>query len=166
MPPNDWENSLTLRRYTDSDIPFMGKLYASTRYDELAVTHFSEEQKQQFINQQFGAQLLHYTQYYNSDAFNIIELRGEAIGRFFVDFWDDQIRVVDIAIANRYRNLGIGSFLFERLFAQARQKNIPVTIHVERNNPAKGLYERLGFRAKSETNEIYLLMEWLPDHGN
>lgn len=34
-----------------------------------------------------------------------------------------------------------------------------VTIHVEYNNPAMRLYERLGFRKIGEFNSVYYLME-------
>ena len=35
-----------------------------------------------------------------------------------------------------------------------------VRIHVERNNPALHLYERLGFRQIGDTG-VYLLLEWI-----
>ena len=38
----------------------------------------------------------------------------------------------------------------------------PLTIHVERNNPAMSLYLRLGF-AKVDEHGIYDLMEWRPE---
>ncbi|WNO09092.1 GNAT family N-acetyltransferase [Teredinibacter sp. KSP-S5-2] len=153
---------ISLRLHTHSDIIFMRDLYASIREDELALTNFSEAEKVAFIAQQFAAQYQHYIQNYNTDFFNIIELDNQAIGRFFVDYWPNEVRVVDIAIMPKFRNNGIGSYLFNRIFAEATELHKPVTIHVERNNPAKKLYERLGFTDKSQTNEIYILMEWQP----
>ena len=37
----------------------------------------------------------------------------------------------------------------------------PLRIHVERMNPALGLYERLGFE-QVEDRGVYWLMEWQP----
>jgi len=162
MPTNQWTNKITLRKYSDSDIPFMQALYASTRESELAMTNFTAQEKLDFINQQFTAQTAHYTQHYCIDAFNIIELDGVPIGRLFVDYWEKEIRIVDIALMPEHRNTGLGTYLFNQLFEQAKLDGKTVTIHVEHNNPAKRLYERLGFNLKTKTNEIYLLMEWRP----
>jgi ribosomal protein S18 acetylase RimI-like enzyme len=45
------------------------------------------------------------------------------------------------------------------LFDEADRDGLMVSIHVERNNPAKRLYQRLGFIAREVGNEVYLLME-------
>ena len=37
-----------------------------------------------------------------------------------------------------------------------------VTIHVEYNNPALQLYQRLGFQKIGEFNSVYYLLEWKP----
>lgn len=164
MQPTHWANKITLRKYTLDDMPFMQKLYASTRENELAMTNFSEQEKLSFVTQQFSAQTSHYMQHYRTDSFDIIEFEGMPIGRLFVDIWDKEIRIVDIALIAEYRNKGLGAYLFNLLFEQARADKKSITIHVEHNNPAKRFYERLGFTLKTQTNEIYLLMEWQSAH--
>lgn len=160
MQNYNWNQSVTLRSHQEQDLPFMQELYASTREDELKQTDFTEDEKRVFLTQQFNAQYTHYTQHYATDAFNIIELHGQAIGRLFVDYWTTEIRVVDIALKPEYCNRGIGSYLFKNLCDEASATGRTVTIHVEHNNPAKNLYQRLGFTEKTRTNEIYILMEW------
>ncbi len=162
MQQYNWSNTISLRLYNNDDLPFMQALYASTRENELAATNLSTLEKHNFLAQQFSAQIIHYTKHYSTDAFNIVEHNGEAVGRLFVDHWPQEIRVVDIALVPNYCNKGLGTYLFTKLFEQASKNKKAVTIHVEQNNPAKKLYERLGFTVKSNTNEIYLLMEWLP----
>lgn len=142
----------------------MQSLYASTRESELALTSFSEQEKLDFVTQQFSAQYNHYIQHYCTDHFNIIELDNQPIGRLFVDDWEKEIRIVDIALLPEVRNMGIGTYYFHQLFEQARQGGKSVTIHVEHNNPARRLYERLGFELKTQANDIYLLMEWQSEH--
>jgi len=159
MQSDEIRQNIALRPYQNEDLPFMQQLYFSVREQELASVNFSTAEKNAFLSQQFSAQYLHYTQHYSTDAFNIIETLGKPIGRFFVDYWSHEIRIVDIALMPKYRNLGIGSYLLNMLFIEAKKNNLPVTIHVEHNNPAKKLYERLGFKLKSNTNDIYLLME-------
>lgn len=162
MQYENGSRDVTLRQHTQDDIPFMQALYRATREHELALTNFSSEQKAAFADQQFSAQYRHYTHHYCTDAFNIVEVEGKRAGRFFVDYWDNQIRVVDIALTEEHRNAGLGTYLFNQLFDEARVAGLPVTIDVEQNNRARRLYERLGFVLKSQPDDIYLLMEWRP----
>lgn len=162
MPSHLWINKISFRKATENDIPFMLTLYASTRESELAMTNFSQQEKLDFVEQQFHAQYTHYNKHYCSEFFNIVELDEVPVGRLFVDYWEKEIRIVDIVLAPEHRNSGLGSYLLNELFQQAKETGKPVTIHVEHNNPAKRLYERLGFVLKTQTNEIYLLMQWMP----
>jgi ribosomal protein S18 acetylase RimI-like enzyme len=73
----------------------------------------------------------------------------------------DEIRVMDIALLSAFRKQGIGSALLRQTLEEAARSSLPVTIHVERFNPALHLYERLGFRLE-EDKGIYLFMKWLP----
>jgi hypothetical protein len=50
--------------------------------------------------------------------------------------------------------------LLKRILLQARQQNKAATIFVESYNPAKKLYERLGFKPKECSGSVYELMEW------
>lgn len=162
MNNNSSHHLVSLRTHTADDLAFMQALYASTREAELALTNFTQKEKEAFIQQQFSAQYQHYLRHYNSEKFDIVEFDGQAIGRLFVDHWENEIRIVDIALTPAFQNKGLGSYLFAQLFEQAKAANKAVTIHVEHNNPARNLYERLGFELKTQTNEIYLLMQWTP----
>ena len=51
-PPFGWSRAaaagLTFRPITDADLPFLARLYASTRMEELSVTDWSDAQKAAF----------------------------------------------------------------------------------------------------------------------
>ncbi|MEC4726957.1 GNAT family N-acetyltransferase [Shewanella sp. D64] len=156
-------SSLVLKPHSEVDLPFLLRLYTSVRRDEFAAANWPESQLNSFLSEQFNAQYRYYCQHYSADRFNIIYLQNQSVGRLFVDYWLDErqeIRIVDISLLPEFRGLGISTKLFENLFAEARDLGLAVTIHVERNNPARGLYERLGFKLKTVTDEVYLLMEW------
>lgn len=161
MIHQDWDQRITLRPAVESDYSFMEALYRSGREAELNLTPFSAAQKDLFIRQQFAAQTQHYRSHYCSDYFYIVEIDGESAGRFYVDYWSSEIRIVDIALLPQYQGQGAGTWLMRRILSEGAQRNQPVTIHVEENNPAKRLYERLGFREKSRFNDVYILMEWV-----
>ncbi|MCL1059492.1 GNAT family N-acetyltransferase [Shewanella gelidimarina] len=155
--------SLELVTHNEADVPFLSRLYASVRQAEFAAANWSESQLNVFLSEQFNAQYRYYCQHYCTDSFNIIYYKNQAIGRLFVDYWLDErqdIRIVDISLLPEYRGLGVGTHLFELLFQQAISLGVTISIHVERNNPAIVLYERLGFSLKTETDEVYLLMVW------
>ena len=46
---------LTFRPVTDADVPFLARVYGSTRAEELAVTSWTEAQKTAFLDMQFRA---------------------------------------------------------------------------------------------------------------
>lgn len=160
MSKIDLQDRVRLRHITDGDLPFMRDLYTGTRQSEMAASGLPEAAFGQFLAVQFAAQYQHYMSHYNSDDFAIVEVDGVAVGRFFVDHWKTEIRIVDITLVPHARAQGIGSHLLGLAFAQARERNCPVTIHVDRNNPARRLYTRLGFRVTAERDDVYLLMEW------
>ena len=153
------DHSAKLRRATAEDAEFLGAVYASTRAAELAVTDWSAEQKTQFCRQQSTAQDAHYRQHYPTAEFSIVEREGAAVGRLYVDRWEREIRIMDIALLPAHRGSGIGTALLRELQEQARAAGKALSIHVEKFNPALRLYERLGFTVR-EDKGVYLLLEW------
>jgi len=152
---------ISLRPVTPDDEEFLLSVYASTRADEMALADWSAEQKESFLRMQFRAQTQYYTENYKGAEFQVITLKDQLIGRFYIHRRGDEIRIMDIALLPDYRNLGIGSALLQEILEQGKNHNLPVTVHVEQFNPALRLYKRMGFRSK-EDKGVYLLMEWSP----
>jgi len=152
-------HDLKLRSSTDEDIPFLYRVYASTRADEMALLDWSDADKQSFLKMQFDAQHRHYHAHYDNARFDIIELDGTPVGRLYIDNRSDEIRLIDIALLPDFRGRGVGTGLIQQVIDTARQSNRSVTIHVEGNNPAIGLYKRLGFRYVKDVG-VYHFMQW------
>ena len=72
---------------------------------------------------------------------------------------ENEIRIVDIALAPEFRDMGIGSALIGDVLAEGQRSGRPVTIHVERGNRARALYERIGF-VQIDSTGVYDLLEW------
>ena len=153
---------ISLRPITPEDDSFLRRLFASTRAEELAITGWSDEQKAAFCRMQFDAQSAHYRAHYGDGSFDIIERDGAAAGRLLVWRSGKEILIVDIALLPEHRGAGIGTKFLRELQDEARSAGKPLTIHVERYNPARQLYERLGFKIVEE-QQVYLLMEWESD---
>ena len=153
-------SAITLRRVGPADEEFLFRVYASTREEELAPVGWTEEQKEAFLLQQFQAQSAYWGEHYTAGAdFRVVEVDGVPAGRFYVHRGAEEIRLVDIALLPEYRRGGIGTRLIEDLLAEAGGRGLPVTAHVEVFNPARSLYNRLGF-ATVEERGIYLFLKW------
>ena len=125
----------------------------------MTLVAWDAEQQAAFLDMQFRAQKQHYEEFYPGCQFLMIELEGAPAGRLYVDRYPDQIEIIDIALLPEHRGRGIGRMLLEELLAEGRQNGKCVRIYVENFNPARRLYDRLGFR-HIDTNGVYHYMEW------
>lgn len=151
-----------LRPEQDEDIPFLVALYASTREAELAPVPWSPEQKAAFIAHQFEAQRSHYRRFFPETALDIIEYKGVPVGRLYVDVRVTHVHVIDIALMPYARGHGAGSALIAALQLYATGLGMGLDLFVEKYNPARRLYRRLGFFEIAE-HDVQVEMEWLPD---
>lgn len=154
-------SELGLRPIRDEDLPFLERVYASTRQEELAPVPWSAEQKVAFLRQQFAAQHAHYTTHYPDASFDVVTVDGKPAGRLYVDRRPGELRIVDIALLPELRGAGLGTRLLRPVLDEAASRGVPVTIHVEHSNRAMGLYRRLGF-APIEDAGVYVLMRREP----
>ncbi|RAZ91305.1 GNAT family N-acetyltransferase [Mesorhizobium hawassense] len=148
---------LALRPEADSDVPFLGALYASTRAAELADVPWPPEAKAQFLDMQFQAQRAHYRRHYPEADWCVVEHAAERIGRLYIERWPSQHRIIDIAFWPEHCGKGFGTALLNDLIDEAAAVGKAVSIHVEKNNPARRLYLRLGFEI-AEDKGVYDLM--------
>src|SRR3954451_1182163 len=150
-----------LRPISKSDDRFLRRVYASVREDELALVPWDEAQREAFLRQQFDAQDTHYREHYDGASFHVVEVDGEPAGRLYVARWEDEIRIMDIALLPEYRGAGVGTRLLRELLDEGARTGKRVSIHVEKHNRALRLYERLGFAAAADRG-VYLLLEATP----
>jgi ribosomal protein S18 acetylase RimI-like enzyme len=150
-----------LRPAGAADRELLFAVYASTRAEELAAVPWAPGAKDAFLRQQFEAQDAHYRQHYEGAAFLVIEVAGEAVGRLYVARWPREIRIMDVALLPAHRRRGLGRAILAELLAEGDATGKVVSIHVERHNPALGLYERLGFQPAADRG-VYLFLERRP----
>ncbi len=90
-------------------------------------------------------------------SYLIIEKDGESIGRISVRRPGDEIFLAGIEIAPEQQNQGIASQLIGELLHESDQLRLPIKLQVLKVNPARRLYERLGFVYTGETPTHYLM---------
>jgi ribosomal protein S18 acetylase RimI-like enzyme len=148
-----------LRPAGPGDAEVLYRIYASTREEELAHVPWNAAAKEAFLRMQFAAQDTDYHANFPSARYDLIVAGGEVLGRLYVHPGKTVWQVMDIALLPRYRGQGIGTRLLTGVLAEAGSAAKRVQIYVERFNPARHLYDRLGFREIADKG-VYLLMEW------
>jgi GNAT superfamily N-acetyltransferase len=91
----------------------------------------------------------------------IIESAGDAIGYISVERHRRFIFLSAIEVEPDFQSQGIGTCLIRDLQDEAERQGLPLRLRVLQGNPARRLYERLGFVAMGET-ETHIMMTWLP----
>lgn len=153
---------VTLRPVAPLDEDFLIDLYGTTRQAELDQVDWPPQAREAFIRSQYMAQDHHYRTQYQDADFNVIEIDGVAAGRLCIARWPDEIRVMDIALLPSCRGRGVGNSVLRTICSDAAATKRSVSVHVERLNPARRLYMRLGF-VVIESGPVYELLVWRPD---
>lgn len=147
---------LELRPAREEDAAFIAAVYASTREEELRPVPWTAAQKKAFTDWQSAQQERHYAQHYPG-AERLVIAQGEPIGRIYVDTTRVEVRLMEVTLLPAFRNRGIGSRLMDELLRYADSLGLELSLHVEPFNPARRMYDRLGF-ATRETRGLYEFM--------
>lgn len=153
--------TVSLRPATAGDRPLLLAVYSSTRAEELDQLVWAPGQREAFLEMQFAAQDHEYRRVNPHGSFDVIEVDDAPAGRLYVDRRPGDLRIVDIALLPEFRGRGIAGELIAGLQREAAAEGRIVSIHVEVHNPARRLYERLGFRVAADVG-LHLRMEWTP----
>lgn len=138
---------IAYRGETEGDLPFVFALYATTRADEVAASGWPQAMQDAFLAQQHRAQHSWYRATYPDGEWLIVERAGAPIGRLYLAGDMGMAMIVDISLLPEARGTGLGTAILKDLLAGETR---PVQLHVEKRNPARRLYERLGFRLVEE----------------
>jgi GNAT superfamily N-acetyltransferase len=148
-----------LRPAGQDDAELLYRIYASTREEELAVVPWDAATREAFLRMQFTAQDTYYHATYPDASYDLIVDGEEVLGRLYVDRGAQAWLVIDLALLPEHRGKGTGTALLGGILAEAAAAGKPVQMHVERFNPARRLYDRLGFCQVADQG-VYLLLEW------
>lgn len=152
---------LDLRKTFVDDDPFLSEVYASTRIDEMSTWGWEIHDKSAFLSMQWMIQKKAYQSQFPNAENLIIMYDGIRVGRMMLQKTQEKIQLIDISLLPQSRNKGIGSSLITNLQQESLLKNLTIELHVTPLNPAKRLYERLGFYLH-ETSDFYWKMVWHP----
>lgn len=141
-------NDLQLRPASNEDFDFLYNLHRTTMKEYIEATWGwdPEYHRERFTNN------------FQPAKSQIVVVDGRDAGVLVVETRDDELFLSGIYILPEYQNRGLGTSLLRDLLAQAGRRGLPVTLQVIKINPARRLYERLGFVVVGET-ETHTLMK-------
>lgn len=99
------------------------------------------------LQQQFEARRAGWGHAADAVIVTVIELDAAVVGWVVVADRPDERRIVDVEVAPEVRGQGLGERVLRSLVGEAAGSRI--VLHVEHGNPARRLYERLGFREEA-----------------
>jgi len=116
----------------------------------------------EYITSMFGwdenVQRSYHSKAWQQQKPDIITYDGKPVGTIATIESEDCIEVGQFFILPEYQNKGIGTYLLKSILEKADQLGMNVTLRFLKNNPAKSLYVRNGFRIV-DTSEILYYME-------
>ena len=92
---------------------------------------------------------------YRFDLTQIIHRATEHLGMLKIDRGPDFWTLIQIQIVPELQGEGIATRLIEQLLSAAHESSVSVRLSVLKTNPARSLYERLGFVVISEDEHSY-----------
>ncbi len=141
------EGTITLRPAATQDLEYAWRLYVTTiREYAAAVMSWNETQ-----------QRTSFAAHWQLDEVRIIVADGSDIGWLQTGVIENTIFLKHLYIDPSCQRMGYGTRVMATVIAEAASKNMPVALAVMRNNPARRLYSRLGFRAThSDEYKFYM----------
>ncbi|HEU4850927.1 MAG TPA: GNAT family N-acetyltransferase [Telluria sp.] len=131
--------NLELRRATEADVPFLLELRRETMDAHLAASGAP-------TTDAYHLERLMY----RFECAEVLLADGLPSGLLKVDRSAPCWEIVQIQLSQRLQGRGIGRVLLEQVLAEADGCGADVSLSVLKANPARGLYERLGFALISE----------------
>jgi ribosomal protein S18 acetylase RimI-like enzyme len=153
---------LSVRTAGDADLPYLRGLYAQSRADELASVPWPDAARRAFCDSQFDLQHRHYLTHGTPGLFLIVRREGRSIGRLYLHWTSEELRIVDLLIDASTQGQGVGSTLLRWLQDLATKAGFgAVSLHVgDHNERAYALYRRLNFESETAGDRGHRRMVW------
>lgn len=119
-----------------------------------------------YVEQAYGPwdeawQAAFFRDHFDTAVRRAVQADGASIGFVDVIEREDDVWISELVLDPAWHNRGIGTELLRGAMGIAMARGVPARLQVLQVNPARRLYERLGFVEHGVTATHYL-MEWRP----
>jgi len=136
--------STVRRKAEQQDVPFLLQLRTRALVPHEAAAGIARSSAQQL-----DRVLAHF------ESAEVLELDRHPIGVVKVIREPSQWKLLQLQLLPEHQRNGIGTQVVQSVLHQAKLAQVPVVLTVLKSNPAKRLYERLGFRVVGEREDVY-----------
>lgn len=136
--------NLTRRQATESDVPFLMRLRRESMDQHLIAAGASTSEPDHF------ARLM-----YRFDCAEVLLQEGSPVGLLKVSRSGRDWKIIQIQLVAKLQGPGLGGKLLKQVITEAVTAGASLTLSVLKANPARLLYERLGFVVESESEHEY-----------
>jgi ribosomal protein S18 acetylase RimI-like enzyme len=134
-----------LRPATDNDYDFFCRLQIAAMKEYVIQTYgWDDAVQERYLRRKFARR-----------EHQIIVVDGHDVGVLEVNRTEDAMVLVNIQIMPEYQRRGLGTAVIRDVLADASRQGLPSALWVMKVNPARELYERLGFEIVEETDTHY-----------
>ncbi|HEU0296255.1 MAG TPA: GNAT family N-acetyltransferase [Anaerolineales bacterium] len=142
MTPEPTDQQVRFRPGTENDADFLYALHAATMKEYVDKTWGWDDAFQEAV----------FRKNYVPAEIQVITFAEKDMGMLSLEERLEDVFLRAIEIHPEYQGQGIGTAIIKKIIAEGALKMKPVFLHVLKVNPAKRLYERLGFSVVSETS--------------
>ena len=143
----DIHTQLGFRPALDSDIDSLYALHVATMREYVDQTWGWDDAVQEAM----------FRKNYVPAEIQIITLNGKDIGMISLEERKEDVFLRVIEIHPSYQRQNLGTTIIQKIMNDAIHKMKPIRLRVLRVNPAKRLYDRLGFLVIEETKTHYIM---------
>jgi ribosomal protein S18 acetylase RimI-like enzyme len=142
------------RPAVESDYQFMWELHRQTFRSYVEATWGWDEEWQ----------AKYFRETRDLSRYDILVDKGRDIGCLEIRHEDKLLILEYVAILPEHQNQGLGSEVMRGVLRSASERGVPVRLSVLKVNPARKLYERMGFQTIG-SDEFRYYMEAVPHAG-
>ena len=141
MMPGQAFEQIHFRPAAESDIDFLYALHVATMKEYVDKTWGWDDTFQEAV----------FRKNYVPAEIQVITFAEKDMGMLSLEERVEDVFLRAIEIHPDYQGQGIGTAIIQKIIVEGTLKMKPVFLHVLKVNPAKKLYERLGFSVVNET---------------
>ena len=98
-----------------------------------------------------------FREHFDPSYIEIIQVGVEDAGYIKLETHSDHVYIDGIYIGRGFRSKGLGTQMLSDRMQDFSDSGLPLRLRVLRTNPAKGLYEHLGFKVIDHSDDAFVL---------
>jgi GNAT superfamily N-acetyltransferase len=148
-----------IRPSTHADAELLSRLFAENKSGDFALLGLSQRLLRMLVESQYHVRCCSYAANFPTAEQFILVDHDADVGQMLVLQRENDLLLVDFAVAQASRNRGVGTAALEWLLMRASAAGQSVMLSVRADSPAARLYIRMGFQ-QIDHSDVDQTMRW------